>query len=446
MRIEKGFLRTADFYWADYTKLWSNFIAQYNDQDNARSAENLKAGHMNLYYRMVKIAALKIRKQNKDFAKEPMLAIINSQQWFPVVARKQYFAKILGTAKDSIKRYFKRLEEAGVITTRPSDFKRLIGRNPRMNEFLINPDFLLIYDYTQPEYVPLSPYLDETEKQGFQKGKSAICTGVSSISTFPDSLRNEIRDVHNSELKGVSHTVDEQQNDYQNEPILDATPKQVAPRGNTAKKHKNLDPKHQKTTQKQDYYAENLQNPGKFVAMYSEAERKLSKLRRALAIDLYIFMIQWLFADKEIFEEQQEEAIRILETVYFSTVTDQEHGDWMLDRFKWRVMAAKRYIKRHNFNFSNWYPVRYLNPKAKFGFVFTKPWLLKSEKENPERKRKRLKAYKDIANADILKKAVKNYKASPTPSNFIRKTHELETQHPHLLEEFVNRIQVLEVA
>ncbi len=446
MRIEKPFMRISDFYWADYTKLWNNFLTQYNDLDNRRSADNLKAGHMNLYYRIIHIAASTIRKNNKAFAKEPMLAIINSEQWFPIKARKQYFAKILGTSKDSIKRHFKRLEEANIITSNTNDFIRLIGRKPSLNEFLINPEFLLIYDYAQPEYVPTSEFLCETEKQGFPKEKSANCTGVSSVGTLLDSLENEIRDVHNSKLKGISHSVDGQQKDYQNKPFPDATPKQVTPKGNTQEKPQDFTPKHQKTSQKQEFRAENPESEGKFKPMFSEAERKLSKLRRSLAIDLYIYLIQMLFADKEIFPEEQEKAIHILETVYFSTVTDAEHGNWILGRYKWRVKAAKRFIKRKQFNFTNWYPVKYLNPNNKKAFAGTKPWLFKSEKEHMERRKKRLQSYKNIENAEILKKAIKNYKASPTPSNFIRKTHDLQTQHPHLLEEFVQRIQVLDVA
>ncbi len=441
MKLEAPYLKTSDYFWSDYTRLWRNFTDKYNDQDDLACSTNLKAAHMNVYYRLIHFAARSIRKNNKELKDMPQLAYVESTQWLLIKgARKQLIARILHTSPGSVKRHLNRLEEANIITTCPNDFMRLIGREKRWNEILLNPDFLLIYDYGNSEYIPTSPYLDETEKQGFQKEKNANCRGVSSVSTLLDSKRNEIRDVDNSQIIPTTYSTDQVNRQV---PLLDSTPskKPMENARENARKKENFEPAPEKIPNRVDKPAIH----GVLRSKYSKATQDLAALRRGLAVDLYIFMIQFLFTKHNIFPEERAGAIEYLETVYFSTVTDSEHGKFLSERYKWRVNAAKRHIDRHKWDFSNWYPQKYLNVSNKKGFANTLNWIKRSEGEHQERFRKRLATYKSLKDGEVLQKAVNNYKAAPTSANFVRKTEDLKNTYPHLLPEFIKRIQVMEL-
>ncbi|MCT4588336.1 MAG: hypothetical protein N4A71_10975 [Carboxylicivirga sp.] len=451
MDISMPFLRTKDFWWKDYTTLWRNFTTYYNAEKPSR--EKLKAAHMNVYYRLINMAAKNIRKDNKELSDHPELSRIKSGQWFLVKGASKYlFAHILNTSTDSIKRHFKRLEEAKVITTHPNEFRRLIGREKRRNEVLINPDFLLIYDYEQPEFVPTSRWLGETQKQGFQKEKSAICRGVSSISTVPESSNNKIMPGDTVE-KGVSHPVDGLLNKNSNTTKLDATLNlngqeyQSKPESQKkCEKPHETEEKDVLTTETKAVPAENDGNYQKIQGVPAEKipEKRdnMAWLRTKLAVDLYTFMLKMLFKTHNIYQAEATMAIQYLEKTYFGNVVDEQKGANYMKIYKWRVSKAASWINRSGFDFSNTYPCHYLDVNNPKGFVATRGWYEQSERDRERKTQTKAINMQRLQEKESLQNVINLYLENPNVHQFNRSTQWINDHLPHLYNDFIEAINL----
>jgi len=186
-------VRLRRWYKAEYKQLIGNYFEHYNDDRPSR--EQLKAPHKQLLLELVFYAHIVIERDSKALASDGVSYEVTPQSWIRVNLNRFRLSRELHRSPDTVKRYKKRLAEAGAILSTQEDFDREGVHKGARNHVLINPDLLLIYDRFNPEYQPTSPYLSLTEILAIRKFKGADCIGVSSTATLPDQVNNEIRAV-----------------------------------------------------------------------------------------------------------------------------------------------------------------------------------------------------------------------------------------------------------
>jgi len=439
--IQKPYLKTMDYFWGDYTRLWNNFKEIYNKEENGEdkpSRYQLKAGHMQVYFRLVKEAQKKMRAENKAVEGSPKLCAIDPNKPYIVTRSKHVLAKINGVSPDTAKRHIKRLCIAGVISTDCAFFIKHYGRKKRRGEILINPDFLLIYDAFEPNYVPVSKFL-KTEKCGFQPQKDANCPGVSSIGPLQDSVNNKISPVHNVE-KGID-SVDKPNN---TRALLkpDTKPsKSQVPANGQQKSQKSRKIKFFRTesTKKPETPEPETRGsaapPPKIVDNFAEK-------RRSYAIELYMYLVKQLFPFHNIYKGEASLSISYIEKTYFKGVNDESKAQRLMAEYRWRIDAAVRYIEQHRIDFSNIYPRKYLDVSYTKGFAATKRWY-DTHLQNKKRKAA-MRAQKEHCKS-VIYKAVQAYNEAPGLSTFKRQCDYIEQNAPGYLELFMKETNTLNI-
>lgn len=453
MIIERPNIKTDRYWMNDYRNLWDNFIADYNEGKSL--GKQLRPRHGDLFKVLVIQASSEMKDNNKTLQDTPENIIHDSTKWLPISGSVHLMAKKLsGVCANTVRNLYDRMEEAGIIKRNNEDFIKLIGRN-KINRFtrkevLINPDFLLIYDLYNPEYVPTSPWLQATEKRGFRKEKVKNLIGVSSVSTLPDSLSNEIMPVDTVE-KGVSHPVDNLLNENRIQTSPDATPNLngLKTQNNTQTQKKCLktpktEEKPHTTDQKQEVPRE---NDGKFQKIEGVPAEKLPTkrdnmawLRTKLAVELYAFMLKMLFKTHNIYQGEATKAMHYLEEYYFEGVNDEQQGAYLMKIYKWRVSKAASYNFNHKRDFSNTYPCHYLDVSNPTGFIGTEIWYEKDQRDKARKARAKAYNMQRLQEKESLQKAIEAYLENPNPSQFKRTTDWFNANIPHLCNDFINAV------
>ncbi len=447
MKLEQPFIFREGLFLREHVRLLHNFANQYND--GKKNGEMLKGEHIGLLDELIYYAHKRILHSNKILKSEgPELQSMDSNTWVKVNLSKYLIAQRPENRRhpDTVKRWKRRLIEAGAIVSDPRKFEELKIARSHRNDVLINPDLLLIYDINNPQYTPITKFFSETDKQDIWKEKRANCMGVSGKGTLQDSINNEIMTVDTVE-KGVSHTVDEQQSIDPISTKPDTTPKQGAEEDNSKEKL-------QKNTLPTDQNAQNVQQDQNtkgsgggaaaeninFEAQLLKKRDKVTEMRRVLAIELYTFMVQMLFKFHNIFPGEAHMAIEYLQEIYFGQVTDDTQGARAMKCYKWRVSKAASYNKRYNRDFSNVYPVRYLNINNKKGFAATKAWYTKAMRDKDRKAQTRMAEYEKIATQSLMADIMEEYRENPTVANFNRQSSWLGQEHPHMLNLYVQQV------
>lgn len=431
--IQKPYLKTMDYFWGDYTRLWNNFKEIYNKEENGEdkpSRYQLKAGHMQVYFRLVKEAQKKMRAENKAVEGSPKLCAIDPNKPYIVTRSKHVLAKINGVSPDTAKRHIKRLCIAGVISTDCSDFIKHYGRKKRRGEILINPDFLLIYDAFELNYVPVSKFL-KTEKCGFQPQNDANCPGVSSIGPFQDSIKNNKGTVDDVE-KGVD-SVDGFKNTGV-KPCHEAKPsksKVPAKQQQNQEKAQNLgsctteSPKIQETRlQEHKSSARRPENVDNF------AEKRLKY------VDLFWnLLVKYLFDKTKFYEGEKINALKIIEKKWFKGVDSEERAEIIINEYRERIKLVVEQKRKGNYNLTYNFPTNYLNPDNPKGFTATKKWLEDNRKKESRKRETRL--------LRIVDRAIDDYLSNPNLSNYLKQNKKVENYAPELLERFYRKTDIL---
>jgi hypothetical protein len=340
---------------------------------------------------------------------------------------------------DTIKRYKKRLADAGAILWKQEDFDKLNINKGARNDVLINPDFMLIYDRFNPDFQPTSPFLSETEIQGLRNKKSANCIPVTGTVTLPDQRNNKIMAVHDVE-KGVKQELDESTRTNPNKTITrtppklndqgpemqENSPKNAEKNAETPEKNKN------KSSARKLGPVDNSKAPRK--------RDKVADLKRMFALELYALMVRFLFKDHNIYKGEARQAVNYIEKVYFSTLRDQAHGEHMMKCYSWRVAKAADYIQKHNFDFSNIYPVHYLDSHNKKGCAATYTWYHKHRATEALKAKNRVVNSQKLLEKQLLQQAIDRVKENPSLYTFRQTMQEVQSKIPNLSPHFVEAV------
>lgn len=433
VRIRNGHKR-------EYKKLIDNFFTRYNDGKPSR--DQLKAPHKQMLLELVFYAHIVVERDSK-LLKEDGLTEIKPGSYVKVNLNRFVLANEIRRSPDTIKRYKKRLADAGAILVKQEDFdKHSINKGGR-NNVLINPDLMLIYDRFNPDFQPTSPFLSETEIQALRDKKSANCIGVSGTVTLPDQRNNQIMDVQNVE-KGVTHERDESTRTNPNITLPEATPK-LNDRGGEMQENSTENPEKNAEThvnnpnkREQKGSARKLEPVDNFPAPRNRD--KVADLKRMFALELYALMVRLLFKDHNIYQGEARQAVNYIEKVYFSTLRDQEHGEHMMKCYSWRVAKAADYIQKHNFDFSNIYPVHYLDIHNKKGFAATYTWYHKHRANETRKAKSRIVNGQKLLEKQLLQQAIDRVKDNPSLFTFRQTMKEVQSKIPNLTHNFVEAV------
>lgn len=429
--IKCPYLMTMDYRWKEYTTLWGNFIDDYNCDKESR--EQLKAGHMQVYYRLVKEAQKKMRNEAKAVNSDPKLCAINPNIPYIVTRSKHVLAKINGVSPDTAKRYLQRLEEAGVISTNNGDFLKYYGRKKRRGEVLIMPDFLLIYDKFDLNYEPVSKFL-KTEKCGFQPEKDANCPGVSSISPLQDSNNKTIGCVRNVE-KGIG-SADGLKNTggrpgQEAKPSKSQVPVNGQQNSENTKKTSSCSPESNKKQETRLQEQRSSARPLKIVDKFAEKRKEYAK-------QFYTLLLKFLFFETRLSEQlakEENQTLQYIEDFWFMDANSNEKAEKYMQEYRERIALVVGYCKRTKYNFKYNTPLHYLNTENPKGFVATKKWLEETIETRARRREKRLQM--------VVDQAVMEYEETPDLSTFNKWNKHLKANAPELLRRFYQETNTL---
>lgn len=437
-------IRLRRWHKAEYKQLITNYFDSYNEDKPSR--DQLKAPHKQLLLELVFYAHIVIERDSKELSKDGVEHEITSQSWIRVDLNRFRLSRELHRSPDSVKRYKRRLAESGSILSSQEDFDRVGVHKGRRNHVLINPDLLLIYDRFNPEYQPTSPYLSLTEIQAIQKFKGANCIGVSSTTALQEQLNNEIRDVETVSKRRFDEISKQSTGTIKH---LQEHP----PKLNGSQRE------HQKSSAKKGNKIENnskievipaspevvsnsvsIENP-----QPAQKSDKLAVLRRAFAVELYVFLVHFLFRNHSVYRGEEINTIAYIERVYAANLQSEEQAEMWMKQYKWRLQKAAKYIETHKYDTSNIYPLRYVNVKNTDGFSFinTRQWWLKHQADMTEKAQNREINAQKLLEMQLYSACLDECKLYPSLSIVKKQMEIIQDKVPHLLQDFRSEVGVV---
>jgi len=385
--------------------------------------------HECIYY-----CQIQTRKDNSDLKKD--LCLNTHQVGKPMRINLSAYLEAHKNNRSvaTFKRRIKRLKEAGFISSNQEDFDTWGINRKKRSDVLVSGDFLLIYDGLNTDFQPYTRFFCETDLLALNNVKSSFCTTVSG-SRLPQEQKNRIMDVHNVD-KGVSSGNESPILPEQNL-IPDTTTKQGDP---DQESKRNLEKFAQKSTE-QSVPTPAPQEPEQGSARKSDENTQkadtLAALKLSFARTFYIYLVQKLFTNHDIYHGETQKAIDYLVQTYFSTVTSDQHARIMLKKYKTRVDMAASYIKRKNFDFSNIYPCAYLAVKNPKGFAATKAWYDTRISYKAAQAKQKQEYDRQLEEKKVMQQLQQNFTDKPDLSEVNRAMAFLAAKLPHKQNEYM---------
>jgi hypothetical protein len=421
----------------EYDVLIKNFIAHYN-QDK-KSGDQLKEPHLLLMHECIYYAQLSINIDSNLLRKDGCLNTHKLGNPIRINLSSYLESEKNIRSISTFKRRIFRLKKAGFITSEQEDFDRYRINKSRRSDVLINPEFLLIYDLSNPDFQPHSPFFSETDLLALTNVKRSKCHTVSGKG-LPQEQKNRIMDVDNVNQKGVPTHRDESPTLPEHDLIPDTTTKQGDPEQESKQKTENFAPKSTPET----VNTAAPQPPEQGSARKSEENTQkadtLAALKLSFARTFYIYLVQKLFIHHDIYHGEAQKAIDYLVQTYFSTVTSDQHARIILKKYKSRVDMAASYIRRKNFDFSNIYPCAYLavnNPK---GFAATKAWYDTRLSYKTAQAKQKQEFAKQLEEKKVMQQLQQSFTDKPDLSEVNRAMAFLSAHLPHKKTEYMQFI------
>lgn len=413
MILKKPFIATDRQYFAEYIQLWQNFVAEYNLDKNGEKkplSQCLRGPHMNAYYKLVHIARKTIQVNNRHLS-ETGLNQIDPHEPYSIRTTRKALSKALGVSGTSAYRYLLRLQDAKVIE------KKGHGVHSAF-ELLINPNFLLIYDYDRENYKPASKFF-RTEEWAFQERSRSNWPHCSSCSSS-DTSNKKIMAVDNPTAKSGVLTDNLLKEQYGGLP--------------TPSFRKNT-----KSLQKQKEKPDKPKHPKKekSCAKKEKAGSDLDRLRKSLAAEFYFIMIELLFKQHTIYDGEKEKALIYLEQNYFWQVASEKQGKQVLNYGIWRLNMAASYVRRYRYDMSNIYPVHYLDLNNPKGFTGTRKWAIRSENDAARKKIQQIATHKKLKDREKLAKIIARFNKTPDLHTYNICTGYVKKYIPQFFQEFL---------
>ncbi len=179
MEIHHPQLRVSEYWIMEYARLFSNFAKTYNE--GKPSKEQLGTPHLNLYLLYVEVANAQMKTDYKS---------LDDKLWFSIQGTAILYAyRNINTRESSVIKWSKELEHAGVISRDQklflSQFNRKRITTEGSDEILINPDFLLIYDNSNPDHIPDSYYWSLSDHEFMKNSEEEWYGSLQDVIRYP---------------------------------------------------------------------------------------------------------------------------------------------------------------------------------------------------------------------------------------------------------------------
>lgn len=408
------------------------FAGEYNKDKSL--GEQLRPQHSKLFTRVLTLLSRHFYKQNELFKDTPEFRVIEDDVPLKLSTNRKALSWVENTIQingNTVYRQLLRLMDAGVISDK-------INHGSQMNfELLINPEFLLITDLTNPDYVPSSKFLMD----GKTKEKALLNTSFT-----PEPLTPEKELSNNSNI-----TVDKVS--------LPAVRDGLVIEQERAGK-KNFEKEHWGISQNQTGNKTGIDEKSReFIEKWKEKEQQVapareSKLReyqKGAARWFFWYTLNQLFEGRSINTAHLENTLSYVEQYYFSNCLSLKAIEHTRRMYQWRIAKAKRNIERHNVNMQWIFPGQYLdlnrkgiNPqtgKPFMSFANTASWPQKFEHLQRKKKHEQHKS-RDF---DLLNKQLRLYLNNPNLNQFRRCEAYVKKNIPHLMGHFLSQFTTSKV-
>lgn len=392
--IKAPYLKVANMF--EYTDLWNNFEDQYNKDKKNR--ERLKKPHKDLFYKIIQIASENLRFRNKILQGSELMAIRNDMPLRVSTNRLELKKRAFRNSSTTrtISNYINRLMEAKVISE-----KKFHGTKSDF-ELLINPDFLLIYDFYDENYKPLSKYSTEkieTVKRIVREAK---------LKNFQVLFSDNLLKASNKLIITKGATLTFRKNDWTSKNISENISENT-PQASTEKKssktptsYKNeLKTEKEKNSAKKEKEAKELPQTDPYKAMIV-----------AWANIFYLYMQNKLFKNHTINPVQKEKTIAYIAEHYFFESKrwyNEKEIEKLLHHYQERIDLAEAYVERANYDTRWIFPLYYLDVNSSNGFRFknTKEWHERRKKTYAKREVQKIANDKKASDIEKLNRMIK---------------------------------------
>jgi len=160
----------------------------------------------------------------------------------------------------------------------------------------------------------------------------------------------------------------------------------------------------------------------------------------------YSYMVAKLFSNHNIYPVEKERAVEYIKENYFNQIQSNADGDKVLANLKWRVNAAKSYICRNNFDFSNMFPRRYLDVHNKKGFSATNEWLKKARKYHLKKESQRARNKVKLLAKEYVRFAIAQFLQTPKLECFRYYEGQILSNYPLLIQDFYQKVREVSYA
>lgn len=405
------------------------FAGEYNRDKPL--GEQLRPQHSKLFARILTLLSRHYYNSNELFKDTPEFRKIDDSEPQELSTNRKALSWVEKTIKidgNTVYRQILRMMDAGVIPQK-------INHGSQMNfELLINPDFLLIKDLTNPDYKPGSKFLES----GNTQNPPSLNTSFT-----PEPLTPEKELSNNSNIR-----VDKEfRRSGRNELVKE---QERAAKKNSEKEHWGI-------SQSQNSKPNGIDEKSRqFIQKWKEKEHQVapareSKLReyqKGAARWFFWYVMNQLFEGRSINAAHLENTLAYVEQYYFSQCHSLKAIEHTRKIFQWRIDKAKRNIVRHNINMQWIFPGHYLdinrkgiNPqtgKPYMSFVNTADWPRKYAHLHKAKKEERQKN----TDFDKLNAQLRIYLNNPNLNQFRRCEAYVKKNIPHLMGHFLNQFTI----
>jgi len=424
MKLTSPYIKTLGAAKKAYNELILNYVKEYNKNKPLR--EQLRDVHITLYHSLIELLRQQINADNvalKRGINNPEQAI-NPANPYPFNTNNGYLQSISKgvNSRKTIYNRLKRLIEAGVVEKEGHGTYRDFT-------LLINPDLVYIWDFEQPDFNPVLEKSLSSENQHIAKNNSVNFTDVSVLTDY--TLNKKISDVGYDVEKGVRlspHDFNFTQIQFHR-----YTPKQVESPEKPLNRIDNSEKKPEKKEKSCAKKEKKARGEGWNGSRFSKEWWVNLWVKQ-----FYALLIAHLFKNHNIYDFERQRTLDFIRN-HFAGFTTIKQGISAMAQYRWRVQAAARWVRTHNYDISNVYPYAYLTGErttGKFSFDVTRQYWLKHLDYIWDRE-KRAKAYKKKYNEqNKLHAAIAAYLKEPNLSAFRKYELYVKNNIPHLLAQF----------
>ena len=380
---------------------FENFTQQYNADKDLK--DKLRDTHFTLFCNVLSLYSKSIYNRNKILREsKDLLAMDPDNAPSLRTNNKELGDKIQGVCKGTIWRRLSRLIEAGIIQ------KEWHGTTNNY-ELFINPNFLLISDVNNVNYVPESEYLPKKaiiENQKITKVKTTSLDDLQLI-TRKEPYNNVI--INNGIVNDNFIT---KKNTLKSNPVKYSTKKGL------------------NTEQKNDIIKIDVKKELSATEILAKKEKEFENYKYTMAKWVYAYMEHFLFSHKDvIFNAVKIKTISYIQKNYLKNVKTKTELEKRCNYLKLMIdHITEKYVK-NNYQIEQ-FPLKYIDiDNTKSGFINVHYWL-----QDTAKFKKQLEIDKN--NRDKLNKIIREYQNYKSVPAYSKAEEYVKKNIPNLLTEF----------